>query len=174
MKALAYASLAAFLLTVPLSNWFIENVGDCSAGPCVVPVGFGILAPSGVLIIGLGLVLRDLVHRFFGSRVAFAAILVGAALSGILASPILAFASAAAFLVSETVDLLVYGRLRPLRPAMAVFASGAVGALVDSLVFLWLAFGDLSYLAGQTIGKVWMSLLAALIIRQMASAPRTA
>jgi len=31
---------------------------------------------------------------------------------------------------------------------------------VDSLVFLYLAFGSLDFLAGQIIGKIWMVLLA--------------
>ena len=36
----------------------------------------------------------------------------------------------------------------------------AVGLVVDSLVFLWLAFGSLDFLAGQVIGKAWMVVLA--------------
>ena len=35
-----------------------------------------------------------------------------------------------------------------------------VGLVVDSLVFLWLAFGSLDFLLGQVIGKTWMVLLA--------------
>jgi hypothetical protein len=34
------------------------------------------------------------------------------------------------------------------------------GLVVDSVVFLWLAFGDLAFLPGQVIGKAWMVLLA--------------
>ncbi len=30
------------------------------------------------------------------------------------------------------------------------------GLVADSLVFLWLAFGSLDFLAGQVIGKAWM------------------
>jgi apolipoprotein N-acyltransferase len=32
--------------------------------------------------------------------------------------------------------------------------------VVDSIVFLMLAFGSLDYLAGQILGKFWMILLA--------------
>jgi hypothetical protein len=31
---------------------------------------------------------------------------------------------------------------------------------VDSVAFLWIAFGDLSFLPGQVLGKLWMILLA--------------
>jgi hypothetical protein len=32
--------------------------------------------------------------------------------------------------------------------------------VIDSLIFLWLAFGSLEFLPGQIIGKAWMVLLA--------------
>jgi hypothetical protein len=32
--------------------------------------------------------------------------------------------------------------------------------VVDSIVFLYLAFGSLDFLAGQIVGKLWMVLLA--------------
>ena len=50
---------------------------------------------------------------------------------------------------------------------MAVFASSLVGLVVDSIVFLWLAFGSLAFLEGQIIGKVWMVLLALPLIAYM-------
>ena len=39
---------------------------------------------------------------------------------------------------------------------LAVLASSTVGLVVDSLVFLWLAFGSLDFLGGQIVGKAWM------------------
>ena len=39
-------------------------------------------------------------------------------------------------------------------------ASSAVGLVVNSIVFLWLAFGSLEFLPGQIVGKTWMVLLA--------------
>jgi hypothetical protein len=38
--------------------------------------------------------------------------------------------------------------------------SSIVGLVVDSIVFLWLAFGSLEFLAGQVVGKAWMVLLS--------------
>ena len=43
---------------------------------------------------------------------------------------------------------------------LAVVLSSAVGLVVDSVVFLLMAFGSLDFLAGQIIGKGWMVLLA--------------
>jgi queuosine precursor transporter len=39
-----------------------------------------------------------------------------------------------------------------------------VGLVVDSVMFLWLAFGSLDFLAGQIIGKMWMALFAMPIV----------
>ncbi len=68
-------------------------------------------------------------------------------------------ASAVAFLLSEAADLAVYTPLQRRGLVAAVAASSLVGLVVDSLVFLQLAFGSLDFLAGQVIGKLWMVLL---------------
>ncbi|MBX6321458.1 MAG: VUT family protein, partial [Rhodospirillaceae bacterium] len=120
----------------------------------------GLMAPSGVLMVGLALVLRDLVQRRLGLRWAVAAILAGAALSALLAPPSLVVASGAAFLLSELADLLVYTPLQRRRLLLAVLASGLIGLVVDSVVFLDLAFGSLAFLPGQIVGKAWMVLLS--------------
>jgi hypothetical protein len=39
--------------------------------------------------------------------------------------------------------------------------------VVDSIVFLWLAFGSLEFLVGQIIGKLWMVLLAIPFVMYM-------
>ena len=69
-------------------------------------------------------------------------------------------ASAVAFLLSEFADLAVYTPLARRRLVAAVVASSLVGLVVDSIVFLWLAFGSLEFLAGQVVGKAWMVLLS--------------
>ena len=65
-----------------------------------------------------------------------------------------------AFLLSEFADLAVYTPLARRRLVAAVVASSLAGLVVDSIVFLWLAFGSLEFLAGQIVGKVWMVLLS--------------
>jgi uncharacterized PurR-regulated membrane protein YhhQ (DUF165 family) len=157
-----YVFLVLFCLTIPAANWLIGHAGTVCvpSGPCLVPVAPGIMAPSGVLMIGLALVLRDLVQRRLGVEFGIGAIIVGAAISAALALPSLVVASAAAFLLSEFADFAVYTPLARRRLVVAVFTSSVVGLVVDSIVFLWLAFGSLEFLTGQIIGKLWMVLLA--------------
>jgi len=161
-----FVFLCAFGLCIPAANWLIGNAGTVCVpdGPCLIPVAPGVMAPSGVLMIGLALVLRDLVQRRLGLLCAVIAILSGAALSALFAPRALVVASAAAFLLSEFADLAVYTPLQRRRLLLAVFASSMVGLVVDSAVFLYLAFGNLDFLAGQIIGKAWMVLLAMPLI----------
>src|ERR1700674_5018814 len=95
--------LAGFIACIPMANWLIGNVGITCVpnGPCLIPVAPGLIAPSGVLMIGLALVLRDLVQRRLGRLWSVGAIVVGAVLSGAIAPPALVVASALAFFFSE-------------------------------------------------------------------------
>jgi len=161
-----YAYLVAFILTIPTANWMIGNVGTVCPenSPCLIPVGFEVMAPSGVIMVGLALVLRDLVQRRLGKLWALGAIVAGALLSALIAPRALVLASGAAFLVSELADFAVYTPLQRKRLVLAVFMSGVVGLVVDSILFLQLAFGSLDFLSGQIIGKTWMIVLALPII----------
>ena len=154
--------LVLFALTIPAANWLIGNVGTACIpqGPCVVPVAPGLMAPSGVTMVGVALVLRDLVQRRLGAMLSALAILCGTALSALLAPPSLVSASGIAFLLSEFADLAVYTPLAQRRLLAAGVASSAVGLVVDSIVFLLLAFGSLDFLLGQVVGKSWMVLLS--------------
>lgn len=161
-----YLALLAFIATIPAANWLIGHFGTtCLAdGPCLLPVGFGLTAPSGVLMVGLSLVLRDLVHENFGARVSMLSIFCGAVLSTLIAPPALALASGVVFFLSEFTDLAVYAPLRKRRLYAAVILSGLIGSIVDSSAFLLLAFGSLDFVAGQVAGKFWMTLAALPII----------
>lgn len=155
--------LALFALTIPAANWLIGHVGTSCVmphGPCVVPVAPELLAPSGVIMVGMALVLRDLVQRRLGVVMSTFAVLLGSVISAVLAPPSLVLASGAAFLLSEFADLAVYTPLARRRLVAAVIASSFAGLLVDSIVFLWLAFGSLDFLLGQVVGKTWMVLLS--------------
>jgi uncharacterized PurR-regulated membrane protein YhhQ (DUF165 family) len=132
-KAAAIGYFLGFMACIPIANWMIGHVGTvCTAphGPCLVPVapwgpdGHPLMAPSGVLMIGLALVLRDLVQRRLGRGVALAAIAAGAALSGGVAPPPLVFASTVSFLLSELADFAVYTPLQVRGLVLAVLASG--------------------------------------------------
>lgn len=162
MRPRTLALIVAFAATVPAANWMIGSIGtECiPEGPCLIPTGFGTYAPSGVLMVGAALVLRDMVQEAGGIRAALIAIAIGGALSWFVALPALVLASVAAFLLAELADLAVYTPLRKRRLGLAVLASGAVGSIVDSAVFLAIAFGSLQFIEGQILGKLWMSIAA--------------
>lgn len=161
------AFLVAYALSIPAANWLIGHAGTVCVpdGPCLIPVAPGVMAPSGVIMIGIAFTLRDLVQRRLGAAWGLGAIAVGTALSAGVAPPALVVASAAAFFLSEFADFCVYTPLQRRRLMLAVFASGAVGLVVDSVVFLYLAFGSLDFLLGQVLGKAWMVLLALPLVQ---------
>lgn len=158
--------LFAFSACVPLANFMVENVGTYCVpnGPCLLPVGPGISAPSGVLMVGIALVLRDLVQRRLGLRFSLAAVVIGTGLSATFASSSLVVASATAFFLSELANTLVYTPLQKRGLVRASLLSSAVGLVVDSLLFLLIAFGSLDFLAGQVLGKGLMVLAAVPIL----------
>jgi len=165
MKKWGY--LAGYIATIPAANWMIGNVGTFCVpdGPCMIPVGFGMTAPSGVLMVGAALVLRDQVQEHMGAKWALGGIIVGAILSYLFADPFIAIASILAFGVSELIDFAAYTYVRKYGRALAVAVSGLVGAVMDSMVFLYIAFGSLAYVEGQIFGKLLISLLAAAAIK---------
>lgn len=172
-----YVIFVAFMLTVPLANWLIGNVGTVCVdnGPCLIPVGFGLMAPSGVLMIGLALVLRDQLQELTNWRWSIAAIVAGFALSYVLANPYIAIASASAFLFSEILDTTVYTWLRDKGRSVAVLFSGVAGAVLDSMLFVYIAFGSLEFSAGNVVGKLYATIAVALYLiwrSKNASLPR--
>lgn len=91
------------------------------------------------------------------------AIVAGALLSAALDTS-LALASGVAFLLAESLDLFVYTPLQRRHLVGAVVASNIVGLVVDSIVFLTIAFGSLALFEGQVIGKAWMTLVAIPVV----------
>lgn len=162
-----------FIASIWFANWLLTHWGTIRfpGGPWLIPVwpgaltpsGDPIYAPSGVIAIGLSFTLRDLVQRRLGVKVALIAIVIGAALSAAF-DPTLALASGVAFLLAESLDLFVYTPLQRRNLVGAVVASNVVGMVVDSIVFLSIAFGSLAFLEGQVIGKAWMTLVAIPVI----------
>ncbi|MGA8115672.1 MAG: VUT family protein [Actinocatenispora sp.] len=120
--------------------------------------------PAGAFFAGLAFTVRDLLQKAVGTRTTLLAIAVGAALSGLVAEPRIALASAAAFALSELVDLAVYTPLRHRSQIAAVGLSNTLGLLVDSLLFLPLAFGSLTYLGGQLVGKTATTAIAVAVL----------
>ena len=165
-----------FIACIPAANWMIGHVGTVCVpnGPCLIPIAPGLMAPSGVLTVGFALVLRDLVQRFLGRSWGLAAVLIGTAVSALVAGQQLVFASGVAFLLSELADFAVYTPLQRRGLVLAVLVSAGAGLVVDSLVFLSLAFHSLDFLAGQIVGKAWavlISIPAVHAVRRLTPAP---
>ena len=154
----AAIAAAAFLATILAANYATTRYG-------MVPVGFGLVATAGTYFAGLSFVLRDTLHDLVGVRLTLLVIAAGALLSFLIADPFIAAASAAAFAVAETADLAVYAPLRRRGYVRAAVSSNAVGAVVDSVVFLGIAgFPIVSSMPGQLVGKLAVTAAAVLVV----------
>jgi uncharacterized PurR-regulated membrane protein YhhQ (DUF165 family) len=116
-----------YIATVVLINWGFTVV------PSVELPIIGSYDPW-VLVVGTVFIARDYAQKEVGHWV-IAAMLVGCVLSYFMATPFVALASAAAFLVSETVDWVVF-TISKRRLADRVLISSALSTPVDTLVFL--------------------------------------
>lgn len=152
-------ALAAYVGAIVGANWMIAHVGTPVPGAHLLPVGFGLHAPSGVYLAAVSFVARDIVQRLLGLRVGVAAIVAGALVSLLVSPAHIALASGATFLCSETCDFLIFTPLQSWNFPSAVAISGVVGDLVDSTLFLVLAGISLSSAwPGQVVGKAWVVL----------------
>ena len=131
--ALTVAVFAAYIATIPLANWWLDTFGFWD-----LP-GLGMVA-SGVIWAGLALCLRDVAQLLTNKWATIPAILVGAAISYAVSDPFIAKASAVAFLLSELLDWSIYTPLARRRFVAAVAASSMAGGMLDSAVFLHIAF----------------------------------
>jgi uncharacterized PurR-regulated membrane protein YhhQ (DUF165 family) len=151
-----YCFFLLYVATIYAANWALERYG-------FVNVGFGLMAPAGVFFAGLAFTFRDFLQESASRVWVIAAILTGAALAYTI-SPMFAAASATAFLVSELADFSVYTPLRERNRYGALAASNVVGSIVDSLLFLWIAFSSINGWFGLTLGKVYMVIPAIVVL----------
>lgn len=157
MNKKTIALSVGYLASIVAGVWAVSAIG-------IVSVGFGLMAPAAVYFVGVTLVFRDLIQEAGGKRLSIALIVVGAALSAIF-SPAVAVASGAAFLVSELLDLFIYTKIRKrLGMLVGVVCSNAVSALVDSYIFLSIAFASLAFFPGQVVGKLVATVIAVALI----------
>lgn len=122
-----YRLTLLYIVLIVVVNWGFTVV------PLVQMPG-GEMWPPMSLVVGFVFVVRDFAQREVGHRV-LVAMLIGAALSYVMASPMVAMASATAFLISEFTDWAVFTvTKRPL--SQRILISSAIGTPVDSVVFL--------------------------------------
>lgn len=72
-------------------------------------------------------------------------------------------ASAAAFLLSELLDAQVYERIRRMSRITAIAVSGTAGLVLDSALFVLLAFGT----GGNAEGAAYVPLVAGLVVMKL-------
>ena len=158
-------SALAMLASVILANWLTTRFG-------FVPVGFGLQSTAGTFAAGAALIFRDSTQDLLGKAGMLAVVAAGALVSYAVADPHIASASAAAFLTAELCEFAVYTPLRnrsrvgDKRWALAVTASSPVGSVIDTAVFLGIAFGPAAILPamlGQLVGKAWATLAYLLV-----------
>jgi uncharacterized PurR-regulated membrane protein YhhQ (DUF165 family) len=155
---LRFRATLTYVVLIVVINWGFTVV------PLVKMPG-GEMWPPLSLAVGFVFVVRDFAQREIGHRVLLA-MLVGAGLSYVMASPYVAIASAAAFFVSEFADWLVYTVTR--RPlATRILYSSLLGTPIDSVVFLW-GIGHLtvSGVVAMTISKMLGALVVWWLIRR--------
>ena len=138
--------------------------------------GGALIVPAGSLFAGAVFVLRDLVQLKHGKSTAYTLILLATILSagmsiaqGDVAH--IAFASSAAFFLSESADTEIFSRVhKPLYTRIAL--SGIIGGLLDSTVFVVLGLSPIgtgalpwgtvpSAVAGQILVKTCVQMIAA-------------
>jgi len=147
--------LAAYMSTILAANW----ASACWPALSVA----GLWVPAGALCAGFVFSLRDLVHTMLGTRGVLAAIVIGIGLSWLVASPQIAVASAVAFAASEVADSVVYAALHTRPRLIAMVGSNAVGFVVDSLLFVPLAFGSWTAVAGHVAAKTAATVIAVAV-----------
>ena len=150
-RTIGFLLLAGYVAAIVGANWAIERFG-------IVPVGFGLMAPAGVFFAGLCFEFRDLVQDTLGRWWAVAAILIGAFLS-VFISTQFALASGVAFLLGELADFAIYTPMRRRYWLVAMIIANTIGDILDSAIFLYLAFGSLNFITGQVIGKAYCTLI---------------
>lgn len=137
------------------ANWALERWGFV---PLFGITALGVVIPAGTYFAGLALVARDALREVATRTEVLLAILAGAVVAWWI-EPAFAVASGVAFGISELADAAAYEPLRVRHWVTGVWVSQLVGSIVDSVLFLWVAFSFEAARAGWfdlTLGKFAM------------------
>ncbi len=162
--------LAAIALAAALdvaANWLAAHL--------LLPVG-PFLIPGGTFLFALGFTTYDYIRRQFGFRPALAAIVLGFAVSVLYSTVFgggvgrVAVAGLVALACSSTTDLLMQN-LTLRRPIWQyIGASNAVSLLIDTVVFVTIAFAALPLdvrlhiVEGQYLAKIVMTVVSVPLV----------
>lgn len=184
-------SLVVILIAVYIGAELVSNV---TAGR-LVQLG-SLVFPGAIFLYALTFTLRDAVHTAGGWRTAKALIWGGFAANALLAgygvlintlpkpgffkddayqvvfgsTLRIVFASLVAYLISTTLDALIFEKLKDRGVTIQVIASNAVSTTIDTVVFILLAFAGtgaplLNMMLGQIVLKMVISLLLIPLVR---------
>lgn len=133
----------------------VVGANALTANYALIPAGFGLLTTAGTYLAGATFVLRDVIHEHAGRWVSAGLVAAAAVVAGFITTPALGIASGVTFLLAELLDLGVYDAIRKRGYMVAVAASSAAGALLDSWLFLTLAGFPVTFaaIAGQVLVK---------------------
>ncbi len=139
--------VAAMIVVVGASNYLVQ-----------FPFGhFGLdeVLTWGAFTYPVAFLVNDLTNRRFGlaaaRRVVLAGFILAVMLSAWLATPRIAIASGAAFLVAQLLDSTIFDRLRRQAWWRAPLLSSVLGSAIDTVIFFGIAFsGDFAFLDAWT------------------------
>ena len=152
MRPAAVFWAAIYIGLIVLVNWLFIVVQP-------VDMGGGEMWPPVALVVGLIFIARDFAQRVIGHWV-LAAMLVAGVLSYFLADPFVAYASVAAFAISELADWLVYSFTKR-SFAQRILFSSVLATPLDTIVFL----GIMGWLSAPAVLAMTASkLVGALIV----------
>ncbi|MDP8919181.1 MAG: queuosine precursor transporter [Pseudomonadota bacterium] len=131
-----FIALVAMTLVVLSSNILVQHP--------FTHWGLGDYLTWGAFSYPFSFLVTDLANRRFGSRGARRIVYVGfvlaVALSVVLATPRIAIASGAAFLVSQLLDIGIFARLRDKAWWLPPFVSSVISSALDTAIFFSFAF----------------------------------
>ena len=146
-----WAPVTAMALVVLASNIAVQHP--------FTPWGLEDYLTWGAFTYPVAFLVTDLTNRRYGAATARRLVIVGFVLalaaSVVAASPRIAFASGAAFLTGQLLDIGVFNRLRRLAWWKAPLTGSLLGSALDTALFFTLAFaGDVTDLATYGTGQL--------------------
>lgn len=140
MLARLAVAIAAMAAVVAASNYLVQFPVQAQLGG----INLADLLTWGAFTYPVAFLVNDLTNRTLGPVRARQVVLVGFAiavvLSVILATPRIAIASGAAFLLAQLLDVSIFDRLRRSAWWQAPLLSSVVGSVIDTLLFFGIAF----------------------------------
>ncbi len=133
-------AVLAMAVVVAASNYLVQFPVQASLGA----IDLADILTWGAFTYPVAFLVNDLTNRHFGPKHARVVVLAGFAIAVVwslfLASPRIALASGAAFLVAQLLDVSIFNRLRRGQWWQAPLISSVLGAVIDTVLFFGVAF----------------------------------